>query len=283
MPKKKPTYRIVFHNQGKIYELYSHTVRQGELFGFIEVGDIIFGERSAVLIDPSEERLKTEFGGVNRTYVPMHAVIRIDQVDKQGVNKIVSGEEGKGQGQRDSLPGPDVHPGAGTRAPREADRPDHRAHSRNAVAVITPAATRIIARARRRRAAPSRLERAGAVALFVVHHAAADRPASVVPPGAGAGDDGQGARRPGARSPRRSRGSAHRRPPPAATPIANEPAHQNGSSRLGPAPSSVSRRRHQSRCARSSPAAASRAARTPVSRANTLWPRYNACAATSPA
>ena len=63
MAKKKPTYRIIFHNQGKVYELYSHTVRQGELFGFIEIGDIIFGERSAVLIDPSEERLKTEFGG----------------------------------------------------------------------------------------------------------------------------------------------------------------------------------------------------------------------------
>ena len=111
MPKKKPTYRIVFHNQGKIYELYSHVVRQGELFGFIEIGDIIFGERSAVLIDPSEERLKTEFAGVSRTCVPMHAVIRIDQVDKQGVNKIVTGEEAKSQGNVTPFPVPMFTPG----------------------------------------------------------------------------------------------------------------------------------------------------------------------------
>ena len=96
MARKKATYRIIFHNQGKVYELYSHTVRQGDLFGFIEIGDIIFGERTALVIDPSEERLKTEFDGVSRTHIPMHAVIRIDQVNKEGVNKIVSGDDVKG-------------------------------------------------------------------------------------------------------------------------------------------------------------------------------------------
>ena len=109
--KKKTTYRIIFHNQGKVYELYSHTVRQGDLFGFIEIGDIIFGERSAVLIDPSEERLKMEFSGVSRTCIPMHAVVRIDQVDKQGVNKIVTTEESKGQGNVTPFPVPIFTPG----------------------------------------------------------------------------------------------------------------------------------------------------------------------------
>ena len=113
MPKKKPTYRIIFHNQGKVYELYSHTVRQGELFGFIEVGDIIFGERSAVLIDPSEERLKTEFSGVSLTFVPLHSVIRIDQVDRQGVNKIVSDGDGKGHSNVTPFPVPVFTPGGG--------------------------------------------------------------------------------------------------------------------------------------------------------------------------
>ena len=117
MPKKKPTYRIVFHNQGKVYELYSHSVRQGDLFGFVEIGDIIFGERSAVLIDPSEERLKAEFGGVSRTHVPMHAVIRIDQVDKQGVNKIVSEGDSKGQGNVTPFPVPMFTPGGGDPGP----------------------------------------------------------------------------------------------------------------------------------------------------------------------
>ena len=111
MAKKKPTYRITFHNHGKVYELYSHTVRQGDLFGFIEIGDIIFGERSAVLIDPSEERIKAEFSGVIRTCIPMHAVIRIDQVQRQGVNKIVSTEDQKGHGNVTPFPVPMFTPG----------------------------------------------------------------------------------------------------------------------------------------------------------------------------
>ncbi len=91
---KKAIYRIVFHNQGKLYELHARHVSHGEMYGFVEVADIIFGERTAVVVDPSEERLKSEFEGVKRTFVPLHAVIRIDEVDKEGVNKIVEASEG---------------------------------------------------------------------------------------------------------------------------------------------------------------------------------------------
>lgn len=87
---KKRIYRIVFHNQGKIYEVHARHVSQGNLYGFVEIGDLIFGERSAVLVDPSEERLKAEFQGVKVTYVPLHAIIRIDEVEKEGANKISS-------------------------------------------------------------------------------------------------------------------------------------------------------------------------------------------------
>lgn len=88
--KHKPVYRILFNNQGNVYELHAKRVTQGALYAFIEVEDIIFGERSNVLIDPSEERLKAEFGGVQRTYIPLQAVIRIDEVSKGGANKIYS-------------------------------------------------------------------------------------------------------------------------------------------------------------------------------------------------
>jgi hypothetical protein len=40
------------------------------------------------VVDPSEERIKTEFAGVQRTYIPVHAVLRVDEVEKQGVSKI---------------------------------------------------------------------------------------------------------------------------------------------------------------------------------------------------
>ncbi|MBK9132106.1 MAG: DUF1820 family protein [Gammaproteobacteria bacterium] len=92
--KTKHLYKVVFHNEGKIYEIYAHQVNQGGLYGFIEIAEIVFGEKSAVVVDPSEERLKAEFGGVRRSYIPLHAVIRIDEVDKQGTAKISDGEKG---------------------------------------------------------------------------------------------------------------------------------------------------------------------------------------------
>jgi hypothetical protein len=87
-------YRIIFMAQGKVYEIYARHIVHGDLFGFIEVEKLVFGERTSVVVDPSEEKIKSEFEGVKRTFIPMHAVIRIDEVEKQGVSKISSAEGG---------------------------------------------------------------------------------------------------------------------------------------------------------------------------------------------
>ena len=87
-------FRIMFAHQGKVYEVYARKVNHGELFGFIEVEDLVFGERSSVVLDPSEERIKSEFSGVKRTFLPLHSVLRIDEVKKQGVSKITALEGG---------------------------------------------------------------------------------------------------------------------------------------------------------------------------------------------
>lgn len=81
-------YRISFASQGRIYEVFAESVGQSDLFGFLEISELKFGERSAVVVDPTEERIKSEFEGVKRTLIPMHNVIRIDEVEKQGVSKI---------------------------------------------------------------------------------------------------------------------------------------------------------------------------------------------------
>jgi hypothetical protein len=87
-------YKVIFVNQGKVYEIYARSVTQGTLFGFIEVERLVFGERSTVVLDPSEERIKSEFSGVRRTYLPMHSILRIDEVEKQGVSKVTAAEAG---------------------------------------------------------------------------------------------------------------------------------------------------------------------------------------------
>jgi len=85
---KKKLYRVVFMSQGQVYEIYAREVGQGDMFGFVEVEQLVFGERTTVVVDPSEEKIKTEFEHVTRTYLPMHSIIRIDEVDKQGASKI---------------------------------------------------------------------------------------------------------------------------------------------------------------------------------------------------
>jgi hypothetical protein len=91
---KQRLYRITFTNQGQVYEIYARNVSHGGLLGFVEVEGLVFGEKSSVVLDPAEEKLKTEFGNVARTFVPVHAVIRIDEVSKPGVAKISPLPEG---------------------------------------------------------------------------------------------------------------------------------------------------------------------------------------------
>ena len=90
--KEKSIFRIQFHNNNKIYELYAREVGQSDLGGFIEIGEIVFGEHSKLLIDPAEEKLKTEFANVKHTYIPHFAVIRIDEVDRCGKSRILDSD-----------------------------------------------------------------------------------------------------------------------------------------------------------------------------------------------
>lgn len=82
-------YRVVFVNQQQVYELYAKRVYQADLFGFVVIEDFVFGENSSLVIDPAEEKLKTEFENIKRSYVPMHEVVRIDQVERRGTAKII--------------------------------------------------------------------------------------------------------------------------------------------------------------------------------------------------
>ena len=84
----KDLYRVVFMSQGQVYEIYAREVGHGEMFGFIEVEQLVFGERTSIVVDPSEEKIKSEFENVKRTYLPMHSILRIDEVDKRGASKI---------------------------------------------------------------------------------------------------------------------------------------------------------------------------------------------------
>lgn len=84
----KTLFKISFANQDSVYEIYAHSIKESDMFGFLEVEELVFGENTALVVDPSEERLKMEFNGVKRTFIPMHSIFRIDEVSKRGVAKV---------------------------------------------------------------------------------------------------------------------------------------------------------------------------------------------------
>jgi hypothetical protein len=92
MGNSNEIYKITFLNKGKVYEVFVKQVYQSDLYGFIEIEDYVFDEKTQVVVDPSEERLKSEFNGVKRSFIPIQAIIRIDEVEKSGVSKISSGD-----------------------------------------------------------------------------------------------------------------------------------------------------------------------------------------------
>ncbi len=83
MPKKT-LYKVTFLNAGKVYELYAHHVASSSLWGFTEVGELVFDAREGVVVDPTEERLRDEFGGSRMIHLPMHSVVRVEEVERKG-------------------------------------------------------------------------------------------------------------------------------------------------------------------------------------------------------
>jgi len=87
-------YKVIFQNQNEVFEVYAREIYQSDMYGFVEVEEFVFGERSGLLVDPGEEKLKNEFSGVARSYIPMHSIVRIDEVEREGVGKVTDNKGG---------------------------------------------------------------------------------------------------------------------------------------------------------------------------------------------
>lgn len=83
-------YKIQFVNGGERYELYVKELSSSQVFGFVEIADFVWDNHTELVLDPSHERLKDEYADVERSYIPMHNVLKIDQVKKQGSAKITA-------------------------------------------------------------------------------------------------------------------------------------------------------------------------------------------------
>ncbi len=82
--KSKKLYKVTFLSQGKTLELYARHVASSGLWGFTEVGDLVFDQQGeGVVIDPTEERLREEFGNTRVLHLPMQCIVRVEEVEKR--------------------------------------------------------------------------------------------------------------------------------------------------------------------------------------------------------
>jgi len=88
MTRRRTIYKVVFQSQGQTVELYARHVAQGGLFGFIEVEELVFGARSELVVDPAEEGLRSEYGAAKRLFLPLHAIVRIEEVEREGPARV---------------------------------------------------------------------------------------------------------------------------------------------------------------------------------------------------
>ena len=91
----KPLYKIIFLNQGKVYELFSEGVTSSGLWGFIEVSDLVFETGEGLVVDPTEEKMRLEFASAKVLHLPIQSVLRVEEVEKRGKCLIRDRESGE--------------------------------------------------------------------------------------------------------------------------------------------------------------------------------------------
>ena len=94
-PENEKLFRIAFINHGKVYELFCTGVCTSGLWGFVEVSGLEFGDKDSLVVDPTDEKMRDEFDGVEVLHLPMHSVLRVEQVKKKGQAVIRDRESGE--------------------------------------------------------------------------------------------------------------------------------------------------------------------------------------------
>ncbi|MFC3192934.1 DUF1820 family protein [Marinicella sediminis] len=88
MSKQPKLFRINYINQQQVYEIYARQISTDQLLGFMSITDIQFDHRDALVIDPVEEQLKSEFKDVEVLHVPIQQIIKVEQVSQKKSCKI---------------------------------------------------------------------------------------------------------------------------------------------------------------------------------------------------
>jgi hypothetical protein len=92
---RKKLYKITFLSQGKTLEIYARQIASSELWGFTEVGELVFEQNDGVGVDPTEEKLREEFKNTKVLHLPIQCIVRVEEVEKRGPLSIRDAESGE--------------------------------------------------------------------------------------------------------------------------------------------------------------------------------------------
>ncbi len=96
--KNEKIYRVQFKTGNRSYSLLARSVGESELFGFIEVADLLFEDQQRLIISPEDDALRKEFSQANFICIPHQHILRIDCLNDEqdvGVSYLKIADEPK--------------------------------------------------------------------------------------------------------------------------------------------------------------------------------------------
>ena len=52
------------------------------------MGELVFDMHEGLVVDPTEERLRDEFGNTRKLHLPMQSIVRVEEVERKGQSAI---------------------------------------------------------------------------------------------------------------------------------------------------------------------------------------------------
>lgn len=83
--KKTVLYCITFKTDNEVYQLHCRNIVESPYYGFLQVEDFLFRDQRKYVIEPQDDKVRREFGGLNKTTIPFHSILRIDEYEEKEV------------------------------------------------------------------------------------------------------------------------------------------------------------------------------------------------------
>jgi len=87
---KKKIFKVIFIDEDKkVQTLHATNLNPSSFLGLVEISDILFIEESELIISPDDGKLRDKFKNVERSYIPLNSIIRIDEVTMEKETPII--------------------------------------------------------------------------------------------------------------------------------------------------------------------------------------------------